>query len=90
MFLHVGEGRVLRKKEVVGIFDLENTSVSKKTREFLRKSESDKKIKYLGEEIPRTYIVTNSKKEKSVYMTQISVQTLNKRAERNESLGTEN
>lgn len=89
MFLHIGERKVLRKKEIVGIFDLENTSVSKKTREFLRKSEKEKKVEYLGEEIPRTYVVTKSKEKKSVYMTQISVQTLIKRAERNESNGTE-
>ena len=38
MFLHIGEGKILNKKDIVGIFDLETTSISKKTREFLRKN----------------------------------------------------
>ena len=90
MYLHIGEGKALSKKDIIGIFDLENTSIGKKTREFLRKCEKQGEIEYLGYEIPRTYIVTKNKEKERVYMTQISVQTLNKRAERNESLGTEN
>lgn len=43
MFLHIGEGKILSKKEIIGIFDLETTSVGKKTREFLRKSEKKRK-----------------------------------------------
>ena len=90
MYIHIGEGKVISKKDIIGIFDLENTSIGKKTREFLRKCEKQGEIEYVGEEIPRTYVLVKNKEEEKVYMTQISVQTLNKRAERNESLGTEN
>ena len=90
MFLHIGEGKVLSKKEIIGIFDLETTSVSKKTREFLRINEKKGNVEYIGYEIPKTYILTNKKDEKKVLITQISTQTLQKRAERNDSFGTEN
>ena len=90
MFLHIGEGKIINKKDVIGIFDLETTSVSKKTREFLRKNDKNSNIEYISDEIPKTYIICDSKYEKKVYMTQISSNTLHKRAERIDSIGTEN
>ena len=90
MFIHIGEGKVLSKKEIIGIFDLETTSVSKKTREFLRINEKKGNVEYVSAEIPKTYIITESKLRKKVFVTQISSQTLQKRAERNDSIGTEN
>ena len=90
MFLHIGEGKILNKKEIVGIFDLETTSISKKTREFLRINEKKGNVEYISTEIPKTYIITDSKLKKKVLVTQISSQTLQKRAERNDSFGTEN
>lgn len=90
MFLHIGEGKILSKKEIIGIFDLETTSVGKKTREFLRKSEKKGNMEYISAEIPKTYIITDYKLRKKVYVTNISSQTLQKRAERVDSFGTEN
>lgn len=87
MFLHIGEGKIISKKDIVGIFDLETTSVSKKTKEFLKINEKKGNMEYIGTEIPKTYVVSSKKK---VYITQISPQTLHKRAERNDSFGTEN
>ena len=90
MFLHIGEGKLIKKRNVVGIFDLETTSVSKKTRDFLRINEKKGNIEYISDEIPKTSIIGNSKKEKKVYVSQISSQTLYKRAERIDSIGSEN
>lgn len=87
MFLHIGEGKILNEREIIGIFDLETTSTSKKTREFLRINEKAGNVEYIGIEIPKTYIVNRDKK---VYITQISSQTLHKRAERIDGFGTEN
>ena len=39
MFIHIGEGKVVSKKNIIGIFDLETTSISKKTRDFLKINE---------------------------------------------------
>ena len=90
MFLHIGEGKVVSKKNIIGIFDLENTSVSKKTREFLRINEKKGNTEYVGYEIPKTYILEDRKNGEKVVFTNISTQTLQKRAERNDSFGTEN
>lgn len=90
MFLHIGEGKIVKKADIIGVFDLETTSVSKKTREFFRLNDKNANIIYVSDEIPKTYIICNSEKEKKVYMTQISSNTLYKRAERIDSIGTEN
>ena len=90
MFLHIGEGKILNKNEIVGIFDLETTSISKKTREFLRINEKKGNVEYIGTEIPKTYIISDKKQKKKVYITQISSQTLYKRSERIDGFGTEN
>ena len=87
MVLHIGEGKILNKKDIVGIFDLETTSISKKTREFLRINEKKKNVIYVSEEIPKTFVIEKNKK---VYISQISSQTLYKRSERIDGLGTEN
>ena len=35
MFIHIGLDKVIRSDEVIGIFDLDNTTVSKATRDYL-------------------------------------------------------
>ena len=35
MFLHLGGNHIINTKELIGIFDIENTSVSKITKDFL-------------------------------------------------------
>ena len=42
MYIHLGGEYVVKEDEVIGIFDLENTTISKHTRSFLEKSEKRK------------------------------------------------
>ena len=39
MYIHLGESTVVRDDEVIGFFDLETTTVSKHTRDFLKYAE---------------------------------------------------
>ena len=41
MYLHIGKGKTLNEKDIIGIFDLDTATVSKETREFLNKKEKD-------------------------------------------------
>ena len=90
MFLHIGMGKLVNKKDIVGVFDLETTSTEKKTREFLKINEKKGNMTNVCEEIPKTYIVCEKNKRKEIFISQISSQTLYKRAERIENFGTEN
>ena len=40
-YLHIGQNVMLEEKRIIGIFDLDNTSTSKKTREFLNAAEEE-------------------------------------------------
>lgn len=76
MFLHAGNNKNIPLKDIVGIFDMDNVTVSKKTREFLKRSEKNKKTEALFEEVPKSFIVTA---DETVYFSQISTQSLKSR-----------
>ena len=78
MYLHLGNGAVARKDEIIGVFDLDNSSQSYLTREFLAKSEqSDCVINAAGAELPKSFVVTGQR----VYLCQFNSSTLAKRSE---------
>lgn len=81
MYMHLGENTVVRLDEVIGIFDLDNTTVSKSTRDFLSLSEKRKEVINVSYELPKSFIVCSDKKNKKrVYISQISSATLYKRS----------
>ena len=80
MYLHLGQDTLVKKKDIIGIFDMENTTVSKRTLNFLKMAEKNKQVINVSYEMPKTFIVCGSKKEKKVYISQISSSTLLKRS----------
>ena len=81
MYLHLGGEYVVKEEEVIGIFDLDTSTVSKHTRSFLNKKEKEKKVINVSYELPKSFIlVENQKKEEKIYISQISSSTLNKRS----------
>ena len=81
MYIHLGESTVVRDDEVIGFFDLETTTVSKHTRDFLKYAEKRKEVVNVSYELPKSFIICNRKKENKVYISQISSTTLLKRSE---------
>ena len=87
MYLHLGQETVVNEKDVIGIFDLDTSTVSKHTRDFLNKAEKEKRVFNVSFELPKSFILcSNKEKEQKVYISQISTSTLNKRSnfERND------
>lgn len=79
MYLHLGQNAVAPEKSVIGIFDLEITSQSKRTREFLKTSEKAGQITVVGEDLPKSFVVCRENARTRTYITQMSTQTLAKR-----------
>ena len=79
MYLHLGEKTVIRTDNIIGIFDLDNTTVSKHTRNFLAESTKQGRVINVSYELPKSYVVCKEKDEYKVYISQISSQTLLKR-----------
>ena len=82
MFLHLGSDVIINTKYIVAIMDLDTTSVSKITKEFLKFStKKNNVINVSNEDLPKSYVITEEEGEKKVYVSPISSQTLLKRSE---------
>ena len=79
MYIHLGGDYVVSQEKIIGIFDLENTTVSKNTREFLSFSEKRKEVINVSYELPKSFILTSENNKAKVYISQISPSTLSKR-----------
>ena len=81
MYIHLGSETVVKEEEVIGIFDLDTSSVSKHTRNFLSRAEKEKEVINVSFELPKSFILcSNGKKNKRIYISQISSTTLHKRS----------
>ena len=80
MYLHLGQNTVITTDDIVGIFDIDGTTVQKNTRDFLSKAEKNGKVIYVSAELPKSFIVC---KDEKVYISQISPATLLLRSEKN-------
>ncbi len=87
MYLHLGQDKVVSMDEIVGIFDLDTSTVSKATRDYLAKAEKDGCITNVCTDLPKSFIVCIGRDKKMhVYISQISSSTLLKRTEYVDSL----
>ena len=81
MYLHLGNDIVIKKKDILGIYDIDNTTISKRTREFLESYEKTGRLTYTTTELPKSFIVYANANDTHVYVSQISTSTLLKRCE---------
>ncbi|MEE3427786.1 MAG: extracellular matrix/biofilm biosynthesis regulator RemA family protein [Ruminococcus sp.] len=79
MYLHLGEKTVIRTESIIGIFDMDNTTISKNTRNFLTRAEKNGEVINVSYELPKSFIVCIKNKERKVYISQIAANTLYKR-----------
>lgn len=79
MYLHLGGDVLVKTSQIIGIFDLENTSVSKITRDYLNRISKKSNVIYISNEMPRSFCVCKDKNKTTVYVSPISPTTLKKR-----------
>ena len=80
MYLSIGGEMAVRERSIVGIFDLDNTTCSARTRAFLRRSERDGETVSAGDELPKSFILTAEFGMSRVYFSQFGPSTLERRA----------
>lgn len=86
MYLHIGNDYTVRTKDIIGIFDIENTSLSKSTRDFLKNAEKLKRVIYTTYEMPKSFIVClDESLTEKIYVSQLACATLRKRFENGKS-----
>ena len=83
MYIHLGLDTVIKQEDIIGIFDLDTSTVSRHTRKYLRDAEKNGEVINVTNELPKSFIVCSDKggKNKKIYISQISSVTLLKRSD---------
>ena len=80
MYLHLGQDTVVRTCEVIGIFDSDNTTLSRSTREFLHRCEKQGRVISIIDDIFKSYVLcVDEYGQERVYLSQVATATLRKR-----------
>ena len=82
MYLHVGNEVILNEKDVVGVFDIENASISKFPKEFLSRSQKAGEVVTVTGDIPKSLVVWEKNGERKLFLSQLAPATLRKRQRR--------
>jgi hypothetical protein len=75
-YLHLGKDTSIEIEKIVGIYDMDTSTVSKHTRDFLNKCERENRIVSVSYELPKSYILYDYDGEYSVYLSPLNAATL--------------
>ena len=76
MYIYLDGDIAISTKDIIGIFDMDTSTVNKATRDYLSKAEKDKKVVYVNYELPKSFIVCRDK----IYVCPLNTATLLKRS----------
>lgn len=79
MYLHLGEATVIEDKNIIGIFDMDTSTVNKATRSFLAAGEKGGRVLYVNYDLPKSFVLT----DENIYISPLNTATLFKRAKIN-------
>ena len=68
----------VRDKSVIGIFDLDNTTVTKRGREFIEQAERAGEV-VPCDDLPKSFVLTSQYGMTRLYLTALNTATLEKR-----------
>jgi len=82
MYLHIGNGVLVNDSEIVAVFDLDNSSHSNITRDYLSRAEKAGQLITVAEgELPKSFVLCAGKNWKKLYLCNINSSTIFKRSE---------
>ena len=79
MYLEIGNDLLIQSRSVVGIFDLDITSWSKRTRALLEAAQEDGELIDAAEELPKSFVLTQEFGAQHIYLTKYNAAVLMKR-----------
>lgn len=82
MYLHLGNDVAVRKTDILAIFDLDNSTQSLITRNYLAAAEkAGRVVNAAGEELPKSFVLCADAGGQTVYLCQLNASTLQRRSE---------
>lgn len=76
MFLHVGNNKNIRERDIIGIFDMDNATVSTVTRRFLSENQKKGLIISASDEIPKSFVIYKENGRVNICFSQLSSSAL--------------
>ena len=76
MFLHIGNGKSVKKRDIIGIFDLDTSTVTKVGRNFINNSEKKGIVEYDDFDLPRSFVLIEENGEIRIKLSRISTKGL--------------
>ncbi len=83
IYFHAGNNQMLRKRDVIGIFDLDTSTKSKTTVDFLKRKEKEKRIRSVKNELPKSFILYRDSDKKgtrsnidTIFIVQLSSKSI--------------
>ena len=82
MYLHLGQSVVVPFRDIIGIFEMDNTTSSRLTRDFLARAERDGRVVDISGDLPKSFALYRAREGPAVvYLSQLSAATLRGRVE---------
>lgn len=81
MYLHIGNGNSVKRKNIIGIFDLDTATVSRITKDFINKRQKEGDLTYLDSDLPRAFLLLDEGGRTKVRLSRISTSGLKIRLE---------
>ena len=78
MYLSIGKDMAVRHANIIGIFDLDNTTVTARGREFLEKAEKEGQV-VPCDDLPKAFVLTSEYGMDRLYLSSLNTVTLEKR-----------
>ena len=79
MYIHLGRDYVLNDRDIIGIFNLETTTVSPRGREFLNYAQKNGAVVSLSDDLPQCYVLDAP--VDTVYLSELSSAAMKRRTE---------
>lgn len=75
MYLYLGGDTAIKSDRIIGIFDMDTSTVNKATRDYLSRAEKEKRVIYVNYDLPKSFVVCKDK----IYICPLNTSTLLKR-----------
>ena len=79
MYVSIGSDFAVRSRSIIGIFDLDNSTVSRHSRKFLTEAEERGEVVDVSGSLPKSFVLTEEFGMRRVYLSQYYSSVLEKR-----------
>ncbi len=81
MYLHIGDDIIIKKSEIVGIFELDGKITTAETKKYLNDAQKGGRLVSATLDLPKSFVICKNGGKETVYLSHISVSSLLKRCD---------